>query len=312
MAQGTADAETSNVNVSADPSIINSEHSKIDDKRLAPFLIRLHLIRHGETLANAENIVLGQGDSPLTDNGVAVAQLAAASDIINGKKLRYFRTYCSDLYRAHRTARIVLGLEDGDGNAGESSGIDLIVDPRLRELAKGAREEYPKKLSYEEALSRRRDVSEDDAEIKAPKLETLEEGWRRVKNWIDSMIDDASNDYYSINANEVTQDNDSCDANGGELDPKIYDIFALSHSALIRTMIHKMVGAELQQNYATTKEGSLLIPNLSRTIIDVRPYESHPSKNNNAPSSRWTSTLFRLTDVSHLNDAAPHNGPPYL
>merc|ERR1719253_718012 len=110
MAHGTVEAEPINASVIADSSIIGEKNY---NEKLAPFLIRLHLVRHGQTHANVQNLVLGQGDSPLTDDGVAVAKLAAASDMINGKLLRYWRVYCSDLNRAHRTARIVLGLEDG-------------------------------------------------------------------------------------------------------------------------------------------------------------------------------------------------------
>ena len=161
-----------------------------------PFKLRLHLIRHGETIANVHNIVLGQGDSPLTSNGVAVAQMFYTnyySKIVdrdfnnnnnNNNKAAtatsggyYWRTYCSDLHRAHRTAKIALGLEDVHGNEllqqqqqrnslqhdssnndnySSNNNINLIVDPRLRELAKGAREGYRKSFSYEEALEARR------------------------------------------------------------------------------------------------------------------------------------------------------------
>ncbi|KAL7535339.1 hypothetical protein ACHAXR_006432 [Thalassiosira sp. AJA248-18] len=291
--------------VTAQDTVVETEkHSTGADASIG-ILIRLHLIRHGETQANVQNLVLGQGDSPLTDNGVAVARLAAASDMINGKTLRYWRTYCSDLYRAHRTARIVLGLEDQDGNSVDLPDVNLIVEPALRELAKGAREGYLKKLSYEEAMARRR--RESEAEIDVPKLESTDEAWKRVKKWIDSIVKDASDHYYSSDETEEDQDNSSCDDGGDiEIDPKIYDVFALSHSALIRTMIHKMVDAELPSDYARTKEGSLTIPNLSRTIIDVRPY-----KNRDSPRPRWKPSLFRLTDVSHLSDVQTH-GPPYL
>lgn len=162
-----------------------------------PFKLRLHLIRHGETIANVQNIVLGQGDSPLTSNGVAVAQMFYTnyySKVVdrdfsinnNNNKAAtatsggyYWRTYCSDLHRAHRTAKIALGLEDVHGtellqqqhqldssqddsnnNSNSSNNINLIVDPRLRELAKGAREGYRKSFSYEEALEARRNVQE--------------------------------------------------------------------------------------------------------------------------------------------------------
>ena len=273
------------------PSTIESSD---DDQLALPFFIRLHLIRHGETHANVQNIVLGQGDSPLTENGVNVARLAAASDMINGSRLKYWRHYCSDLKRAHRSARIVLGIEkESENNSIESASTDinLIVDSRLRELAKGPREGYLKKYTHEEAIALRREaagVSNND--ISVPKLESLDDAYARVVDWIDSIIADASEDY------------ETCRSEGEEdIEPKVYDVFALSHSALIRTVIHKMVDHQLPTDYKKTKEGSLRIPNLSRTIIDIQPYKS----------KRWTPSLNRLTDISHLIDAA-NSGPPYL
>ena len=321
-----------------DASIISTEQQQ---QQLAPFLIRLHLIRHGETYANVQNLVLGQGDSPLTENGVAIARLAATSDMINGKGLQYYRHYCSDLGRAHRTARIILGLErdDGDGNtafddnddeaSSSEDSINLIVDSRLRELAKGAREGYLKSHSYEEALAKRRveaaagvtTSSSSDTEIDIPKLESLNDAYERVKNWIDSIIEDVSKDYYAtknikhhndqgdISTSNENGEDDSIASLDAEVDPKVYGIFALSHSALIRTVIHKMVDHELPSDYATTKEGSLNIPNLSRSIIDIRPFVT----TSKYARPRWTPSLYRLTDVSHLNGATTgSSGPPYL
>lgn len=314
QSQGIADinmdAATTSVPVAVVPVRANDDDG---EQQLAPFCVRLHLIRHGETIANVHNIVLGQGDSPLTDNGVVLAVITAASDKINGKRLRYWRTYCSDLHRAHRTAKIVLGLEDGEGNSIEGSGIDLVVDSRLREIAKGAREGYAKSFSNQEALAMRRREADasarTDLDIDVPVLESIDDAWRRVKDLIDSIVDDASNEYYStVEQGQHQEDIDSC-ANGNA--PKIYDVFALSHSALIRTMIHKMVGHEISSDFATTKEGSLLIPNLSRTTIDVRPLVSRRSNDNDASSSRWIPSLHRLADVSHLNDATL-SGPPCL
>ena len=306
-----ADTEVTPI-TSADMTTIDESDDVDENQVMAPFLIRLHIIRHGETHANVANIVLGLGDSPLTDNGVAVATLAAASNLINGRQLRYWRTYCSDLYRAHRTAKIVLGLEDGDGNViADSSDINLIVEPRLRELAKGAREGYLKELSYAEALAKRREEAGEKAVVTVPKLESLDDAWKRAQNWIDSLVNDTSAEYH--NELEANDDLDNS-ASFSDDDPKVYDVFALSHSALIRTMIHKMVDDELPKDHATTREGSLSIPNLSRTIIDVRPYkEKYVSemKNGRPRTPRWKPSLFRLTDVSHLSDATP-NRPPYL
>lgn len=316
----------------------NDVDNNTEDESLlqfTPFILRLHLIRHGETDANVRNVVLGRGDSPLTDNGLKLAQMASESPYINGRMINdddnnnddqssryyYWRTYCSDLHRAHRTARIVLNLEDihgteiieqlatddnnGDNNSNRRS-INLIVEPRLRELAKGAREGYPKSLSYDEAVARRiqeaDDGSSSDNNIEIPLLESIDDAWARAKDWIDSLVKDASIEYDA-------EDKSSCnDANNNDgKTEKVYNLFALSHSALIRTMIHKMVGSQLPDNYSLTKEGSLRIPNLSRTIIDVRPYKVEGSMDD---SLRWKCRLLHLTDVSHLSDEP--KGPPYL
>jgi broad specificity phosphatase PhoE len=310
----------------------NDVDNNTEDESLlqfTPFILRLHLIRHGETIANVQNIVLGQGDSPLTDNGLILAQMASESPYINGRmtdddnnndndrnsRYYYWRTYCSDLHRAHRTARIVLCLEDihgteieqlasDDDNSNRRS-INLIVEPRLRELAKGAREGYPKSLSYEEAVTRRIQEADDDGSsidnVEIPLLESIDDAWERAKDWIDSLVNDASIEYNLID--------ESCDdANSSDgTKEKVYNVFGLSHSALIRTMIHK-----LPENYSLTKEGSLRIPNLSRTIIDVRPYKVKGSRDD---ALRWKCRLLHLTDVSHLSDEPSrnfHQGAPYL
>ena len=335
-----------------------------------PFTIRLHLIRHGETLANERNIVLGQGDSPLTDKGLALAGISAKSGYLNGRTeaIRYWRTYTSDLYRAHRTAKIVLGLEDIHGNvqddydnveqqqqtssegvngianingsnsSNSNNTIDLIVDPRLRELAKGPREGYLKTLSFEEAMSRRLQEAIKDnryqleQKLQVPKLESISDAWGRATDWIANLVKDAAEEYHTLNSSDA-----SCNTSANDEDepPKqIYNVFALSHSALIRTMIHKMVDDQLPKNYALTNEGSLLLPNLSRTVIDVRPYysklkrvgssdrehvDAHNNNNNTTDGGdnitlRWKYRLVHLADVSHLSDDPSINTkrPPYL
>jgi broad specificity phosphatase PhoE len=289
-----------------------------------PFKLRLHLIRHGETIANVQNIVLGQGDSPLTSNGVAVAQMFYNnyySKIVdrdfnnnNDNNIRgaaataseggyYWRTYCSDLHRAHRTAKIALGLEDVHGNEllqqhqrdssqndnYSSNNINLIVDPRLRELAKGAREGYRKSFSYEEALEARRSVQQASSLMNAttaaaaeqqsksseelvdiPLLESADDAWIRVKDWIDSLVVDAAIEHHDVTT--ATNSNDNSSNINKDTTTKIYNVFTLSHSALIRTMIYKMAESQLSSfQYEFNSEGKLWLPNLSRTVIDVCP-----------------------------------------
>lgn len=309
-----------------------------------PFTVRLHLIRHGETLANERNIVLGQGDSPLTDKGLALAGITAQSGFINGRTdaIRYWRTYTSDLYRAHRTAKIVLGIEDihtKTRHVGQQEtstdetvdDIDLIVDDRLRELAKGPREGYLKTLSFEEAMSRRLQQAIKDnknqleQKLVVPKLESIADAWNRATDWVGSLVKDALDDYYSMTSSRKVEDIIDSSCNTFDSEPKkIYDVFALSHSALIRTCVHKMVGSQLPEDYALTNEGSLLLPNLSRTVIDVRPYYSKlkrsgssQGKNNDTNDEmtlRWRYKLVHLADVSHLSDDPKINSerPTYL
>ena len=328
----------------------------------APFLVRLHLIRHGETQANVRGVVLGQGDSPLTDAGLAAARRASLSDAVNGRgaaTARYWRAYCSDLGRARTTAEILLGLDDrGRRGGGDDDGAGvarLVADPRLREIAKGAREGYLKRYTVEEALAmRRREASASsfggrngkngsdgasssallsDIGIDIPKLEGEDDAWDRAKDWIDSIIDDAFDEYYSTDdgrrkrRDRVEEGAVAASSTGDRDDdeddhPKVYDVFALSHSALIRTMIHRMVGSQLPSDCARTREGSLDVPNLSRTIIDVRPYRgdavphvaSRGNDDGEPPSDHrgWTASLRRLADVSHLQHGSGQKGPPYL
>ena len=255
----------------SDAAVFGSSNDAIDYTAGAhlPFVVRLHLIRHGETEANVNQIVLGQGDSPLTDDGLALA-IRVSQSVTGG----FWRYYCSDLKRAHRSAKLVLGMEDVEGNELNSK-VDLIVDARLREVAKGAREGLPKSFSLEEALAAKKKSGS-----MIPKLETLNEAFRRVEEWISSLIE---------YANEECQSQSSCDVHETE-DRKVYDVFVMTHSALIRTIIQKMVGTELPDNYTRTREGSLSIPNLSTTIIDILPFDARRQ------GIRWKARLVKLTE----------------
>ena len=77
---GTVMGQDSIATSTEDASIVTTDdnYDEYQQQQLAPFLIRLHLIRHGETHANVQNLVLGQGDSPLTENGVAIARFIVA------------------------------------------------------------------------------------------------------------------------------------------------------------------------------------------------------------------------------------------
>lgn len=81
------------------------------------------LVRHGETQANVEGIFQGQTDSPLNDRG-----RRQAADVARALGTVHFdRIYASDLSRAADTAGAIAGLQ----------GLDVVLDPELRELHYG-------------------------------------------------------------------------------------------------------------------------------------------------------------------------------
>jgi probable phosphoglycerate mutase len=100
--------------------------------------IRLLVVRHGETQANAELRYMGQDDSPLTERGRAQVRAIAerlAHVSVNG-------LFASDLPRAAKTAEAI----------GSALGLPVRYDARLRERHVGilrgltideARDRYP-------------------------------------------------------------------------------------------------------------------------------------------------------------------------
>lgn len=88
-----------------------------------PRTVRLLLARHGETLANRELRYVGTRDEPLSDGGVAQAERLAEALA----PLPVRAVYSSPLRRAAETGRRIAAAR----------GLDLLVEPRLREQAFG-------------------------------------------------------------------------------------------------------------------------------------------------------------------------------
>jgi len=78
-------------------------------------------IRHGETDWNLALRIQGSSDVELNETGIAQARALAP----RLKKVAFDAVYASDLVRAHRTATLA------------SSGAEIRMDPRLRELSYG-------------------------------------------------------------------------------------------------------------------------------------------------------------------------------
>ena len=87
---------------------------------------RVVLLRHGRTAWNLIGRAQGHGDVPLDE--VGHAQARAVAPLVSG--LRPTRLVSSDLTRAQQTASYVA----------EACGLDVVLDPRLREFDVGERQ----------------------------------------------------------------------------------------------------------------------------------------------------------------------------
>ena len=181
--------------VTCTPAFMTNSSNKYGDNDL---VIRIHLIRHGETEGNAAGVVCGQIETPLNIQGIEQAKSASSfwgnknkiqprHNVCNEDEKYYWRTYCSDLERAQETAKLV--LDDPSSN--------LILDKRLREVAKGVREGRSLKLSYDEAMieflneNMKALQNGDDQSKPIPLLETDTDVWDRVHSWMVDVVSDA-------------------------------------------------------------------------------------------------------------------------
>ncbi len=91
-------------------------------------MMRVLLIRHGETTWNRDGRWQGHSDVPLSPEGYEQAARLAEHLRIEYAEPRAIRTiYSSDLQRASETARTV----------GEALGIEIVSDPQWREIDVG-------------------------------------------------------------------------------------------------------------------------------------------------------------------------------
>ncbi|MCS6827860.1 MAG: histidine phosphatase family protein [Caldilinea sp.] len=131
------------------------------------------LVRHGQTDWNLQGRYQGQADPPLNETGVQQAQ--AVAEALTGRC--YAALYSSDLERARVTAGIIA----------RRLGLEVIVDPRLREVNQGAwegllvteiQERYP--LEWE---ARQR----DRLHFRAPGGESIEDVAARIWTAMDDI-----------------------------------------------------------------------------------------------------------------------------
>lgn len=130
----------------------------------------LYILRHGETLWNAENRMQGELNSPLTEKGFRDAARQGA--ILSTLDLKGFAFFCSPQGRAFQTAGIAVAMIAGH----------IRTDDRLREIGVG---DWSGRLRDELPKPKGRDPSISQYEI-APNGE----GFARVKERARAFLDE--------------------------------------------------------------------------------------------------------------------------
>lgn len=133
-------------------------------------------VRHGQSVANAEGWLAGHYDARLTSLGVQQA-VAARRELVEPLPARAF---CSDLSRAHDTARVLLGERS----------IPLFVTPRLRERDCGA---WERRTVVEIAAQPDHLACLRSWQGRPPSGESLLDVALRAVGWL-ATIDEGSND----------------------------------------------------------------------------------------------------------------------
>ena len=92
-------------------------------------MIDLYLVRHGESLANAQWRIAGHTDTPLSEKWMKQAQ--ALKSFLESEKLEIDLVYSSPLQRAYNTI---------DSYA-KNNALSIMTDERLKEIFLGNKEE---------------------------------------------------------------------------------------------------------------------------------------------------------------------------
>ncbi|KAI6005814.1 phosphoglycerate mutase-like protein [Pisolithus albus] len=121
-------------------------------------LLRLYIVRHGETDWNRTRRIQGQKDVPLNETGITQAALLAQAL----KEVPFTRAYTSDLQRASKTAEVILRYHPS---------VIVEEDEALREVYMGELEGEP-----------------GNSKKPAPSKETTEALMRRWQSWYSRSI----------------------------------------------------------------------------------------------------------------------------
>lgn len=206
-------------------------------------ILRLLLVRHGETTANRANLLQGHiNNYPLTQSGLNMAYSIGKAL----KSTEFLKVYTSDLLRAHKTALIITSE-----NQHFKSQTGLERSMLLREVSFGIREALPRGTTIEEAkviVANRDNIHVNDVEDYS---ETNEEIKKRQKVFLRQIVADMCE--FGLEADTIS---------------KSVNVLCVTHSAFIRHLL---------ANYSDLDKDCFIVANCSLTVIEIEYDETNPN-----------------------------------
>lgn len=138
-------------------------------------MVQVYLVRHGETLWNAERRLQGQSNSALTEHGEHQARLVGK----RAKELNITHIISSDLGRTQQTAEIIAS----------ACGLKVTLDPRLRELDMGVLERRLMDSLTAEEEGWRRSLVDGSADGRIPEGESMLELSNRMHGALNACLE---------------------------------------------------------------------------------------------------------------------------
>ena len=247
----------------------------------------LVLIRHGETSANRAEIRQGHCDYPLTLYGEDDARRVGQAL----QNVKWQRTYCSDLLRANRTAKLLL-QQHVDSEFYLNS---LQKKEELREISFGILEEQHKTITLEQAsksLAEKLGISIDEVDTRA---ESLENVTNRQGDFLSHVVNDLKLDGGDGGGDGGDGGGDGGDGGGNPQTQKSkQQVLCVSHGAFIKHFL---------TNYCdVSKEQFKSIKNCSVTTIDVQYQNKKTSNGEYECEFRCVANLDQSNCVPHIPD----------
>jgi broad specificity phosphatase PhoE len=225
---------------------------------------------------------------PLSDLGIEQAKALGRTSRI--RDTSFWRMYASDLKRAEHTAHLIL-------NSAGKSPETLVIDPRLRETSKGARQGFPKTMSEDEAMEERRKRKDTEP---LPNLETEDAAWSRAIDWLNDVVKDAV----------LTARLESSLASDQQQSiPPCYTVLAVAHAGIYRIFLRRLLGEDRLFAHPDASfdpaDSRFAIPNTSLTILDVTPQLQENGEAVPIDEAFEHIDIVQLTGTGHLLEEAP-------